>query len=127
MVKRNIVVFLLFFFLLGGVLLEQKYIDDSFINMKTEVLSLQQNIKEENLSDSKQKINSIKKYWDDREFVLSLFVDYKDIDQIGKQIKLIEAHLQNVDFELAFVECELLFHIVKTYYNTVGFDWQNII
>ncbi len=127
MVKRNIVVFLLFFFLLGGVLLEQKYIDDSFINMKTEVLSLQQNIKEENLSNSKQKINSIKKYWDDREFVLSLFVDYKDIDQIGKQIKLIEAHLQNVDFELAFVECELLFHIVKTYYNTVGFDWQNII
>ena len=127
MVKRNIVVFLLFFFLLGGVLLEQNYIDESFINMKTEVLSLQQNIKDESLSNSKQKINSIKKYWDDREFVLSLFVDYKDIDQIGKQIKLIEAHLQNVDFELAFVECELLFHIVKTYYNTVGFDWQNIV
>lgn len=49
------------------------------------------------------------------------------IEQIGRQIELIYAHLNNVDFELALVECELLLHIIKTYYNTVCFDWQNII
>ena len=95
--------------------------------MSEDVESLKIDIKNEELKTSKTKIQDIKTYWQDRELVLSLFVDYKDIDQIGKQIELISAHLQNDDFELAFVECDLLCHIIKTYYNTVNFDWQNII
>ena len=127
MVKRNILVIFLFCALLAGVLLEQNYIDSSFITMSKDVESLKTDIKDEELKTSKTKIQEIKTYWQDRELVLSLFVDYKDIDQIGKQIELISAHLQNDDFELAFVECDLLCHIIKTYYNTVNFDWQNII
>ena len=59
--------------------------------------------------------------------VLSLFVDYREIEQIGRQIELISQHLDNKDFELASVECGLLLHVVETYQNTISFDWHNII
>ncbi len=127
MVKRNVFVVLLFVILLVGVLLEQNYIDNSFESMKENVSSLLDEIENENLDSSTQDVFKIKKYWQDREIVLSLFVDYREIEQIGRQIELIVAHLNNVDFELASVECELLLHIVKTYHKTVCFDWQNII
>ena len=127
MVKRNILFVILFCALLVGVFLEQNYIDTSLQTMETKVGDLQKEIKEENFENCENIINDVTTYWNEHEIVLSLFVDYKDIDQIGKQIKLIDAHLNNVDFELAFVECELLLHIVKTYYSTVNFDWQNII
>ena len=127
MVKRNIIVLCLFAVLLVGVLLEQNYIDNSLKTMETEAIELWDGIEQEQLEFSSNKVLKIKKYWKEKEFVLSLFVDYKEIEQIGRQIELIEAHLDNVDFELAAVECELLLHIVKTYYQTVCFDWQNII
>ncbi len=127
MVRRNIIFLLLFCALLGGVLLEQNYIDSTLFEMEEQIEGLQSDIKDENLSNSSKDIASIKSYWHDKEIVFSLFVDYKDIDQIGKQIELIDEHLTNVDFELAAVECGLLLHIVKTYHSTVSFDWQNII
>ena len=126
MVKRNVIVLCLFAVLLLGVLLEQNYINNSLKTMEKEVFCLREEIETEQ-NNSTQHLLQIKKYWEDKEFVLSLFVDYKEIEQIGRQIELIYAHLNNVDFELALVECELLLHIIKTYYNTVCFDWQNII
>lgn len=127
MTKRNIIVFILFIVLLGGVILEQNYIDASYIMMEKETVVLNQNLEDENLDASKQKIKQINSFWKDREVVLSLFADYRDIEQIGKQINLINSHLENGDFELAKVEAKLLEHIISTYHNTVSFDWQNII
>ena len=127
MVKRNIIVLCLFAALLLGVLLEQSYIDNSLKTMEKETIMLLDEIETEQLDSSSTHVLKMKKFWEDKEFVLSLFVDYKEIEQIGRQIELIEAHLDNIDFELAAVECELLLHIVKTYYQTVCFDWQNII
>ena len=127
MVKRNIIVLCLFAALLLGVLLEQSYIDNSLKTMEKETIMLLDEIETAQLDSSSTHVLKMKKFWEDKEFVLSLFVDYKEIEQIGRQIELIEAHLDNIDFELAAVECELLLHIVKTYYQTVCFDWQNII
>lgn len=127
MTKRNIIVFILFIVLLGGVILEQNYIDSSYVLMEKEINVLNQNLEDENISLSKQKIKQIDSFWKNREVVLSLFADFRDIEQIGKQINLISSHLENKDFDLAKVEAKLLEHIILTYHNTVSFDWQNII
>ena len=127
MTKRNIIVLILFVVLLIGVILEQNYIDSSYVLMEKEINVLNQNLSDENLNLSKQKIKQIDSFWKNREVVLSLFADFRDIEQIGKQINLINSHLENKDFDLAKVEAKLLGHIILTYHNTVSFDWQNII
>ena len=127
MVKRNIVVFVLLLGLLAGVILEQNYIDYSCVKMEQQVRVLETYISNKDLNLAQQQVDYIQNFWKDREIVLSLFADYRDIEQIGKQVQIIKAHLSNKDFELAKVENDLLQHIVKTYHNTVCFDWQNII
>ena len=126
MVKRNIFVIVLFLVLLCGVLLEQNFIDSSLSYLKQESAALCLEIKDNN-ENSIIKTKKMKKYWEEKEFVLSLFVDYKEIEQIGKEIEMIEGYLEIKDFDLALVESNLLNHILKTYHQTVNFDWQNII
>jgi len=127
MVKRDWFIFTLFTVLVVGVILEQVYTDNTYAKMETDISSLQTNIKSSKLEESRKLADSIDDFWNNREVVLSLFVDYRDIEQIGRQLELIKAHLGNEDFELAKVECNLLEHIVKTFHNTIGFNWQNII
>ena len=127
MVKRFIVILVLLVALIGGVITQQIYTDTSLDNVKSEVISLQTDIEQENLEKSEQRTNNLKDYWANVEMVLSLFVDYREIEQIGRQIELISQHLDNEDFVLASVECGILLHVVETYQNTISFDWHNII
>ena len=125
--KKVWVMLVIFIVLIVGVSLEQVYIDKTYNSMINKTTTLQSEILNQNEERSLITIKNIDNYWKEREIVLSLFVDYKDIEQIGRQISLIKSHLNNQDFELAMVECNLLSHIVSTYYKTISFDWQNII
>ena len=127
MVKRVWFVLVLFVVLLGGVIVEQVYTDNTYSKMENDISLLQQTIESAKLENSKTLAANLDDYWSGREVVLSLFVDYRDIEQIGRQLDLIKSHLSNEDLELATVECNLLTHIVQTYHNTIGFDWQKII
>ena len=127
MVRRFIVILVLLVALIAGVIAQQIYTYTSLNNVKSEVISLKTDIEQEDLEKSEQRTNNLKDYWANVEMVLSLFVDYREIEQIGRQIELISQHLDNKDFELASVECGLLLHVVETYQNTISFDWHNII
>lgn len=127
MVKRVWFILSLFAVLLTGVILEQVYTDNTYAKMESDISVLQENIASAKIENSQSLAKRLDDYWSEREVVLSLFVDYRDIEQIGRQLELIKSHLANEDLELATVECNLLSHIVKTYHNTIGFDWQNII
>lgn len=127
MVKRILVIIFLFTALIGTVVFEQIYTDSAIENLMTEASELQIAIDENNLEKSTWHVTKIKHFWEQKEIAISLFVDYRDIEQISKQINLVSSHLENSDFELAKVECNLLLHITKTFKNQVSFDWQNII
>ena len=127
MVKRGFFVLGLFVILMVGVFFEQRFIDLSCETLKTQTQILTQCIESENLEQSKQKCDELKKLWEEKEVVLSLLVDFKDIEKIGSQLTLVSAHLDNQDFDLAFVESKVLFHALKVFGSTVSFDPQNII
>ena len=127
MVKKVWVMLIIFVILIFGVCLEQAYIDNTYKNMEQKTISLQTSILNQDEQKSLNNVEDIDGYWNKKEVVFSLFVDYKDIEQIGRQISLIKSHINNQDFELAMVECNLLLHILSTYYSTISFDWQNII
>ena len=127
MVKKVWVMLIIFVILIFGVCLEQAYIDNTYKNMEQKTISLQTSILNQDEQKSLNNVEDIDGYWNKKEVIFSLFVDYKDIEQIGRQISLIKSHINNQDFELAMVECNLLLYILSTYYSTISFDWQNII
>ncbi len=127
MVKRVWVILALLVVLVTGVILEQIYTDQTYGTMDTQVQELHSAILEGDLESSREIADALDKYWAEREVVASLLVDYRDIEQIGRQIVLVKAHLNNDDLELAKVESTLLKHIIDTYRKTIGFDWQNIV
>lgn len=127
MVKRFWTIISLLVILLSIAIFEEVYTNNVTNDLKTKTNELYENIQSENLTLSSQNAEDLKNYWHNKEIIISMFVDYRDIEQIGKQISLIVSHLSNTDFELAKVECNLLLHMIETFDITISFDFQNII
>ncbi len=126
MTKKIIFLVCLFASLVGVALFEQIYTEDALKEITTEVSSLQSLILEKDLDKSFAKVEEVESIWADKEKIICLFVDYRDIEQIGKQANLVKTHLLNNDFQLAKVECFALQHAIDNFTNMVKFDFFNI-
>ena len=126
MTKKIVFVVCLFVTLVGVICFEQIYTENSLSNITTEVNQLQNYIKTSDLTSCNNQINKIESMWAEREKIICLFVDYRDIEQIGKQANLVKSHLNNQDFELANVECNALMRAIENFSNMVKFDFFNI-
>lgn len=126
MTKKLIAILILVVALAGIVTWEQVYTDNSISSMLGEISTLSTEIENKDLESSKVQAQKIIDKWEKEEAVICLFVDFRDIEQIGKQADLVLSHLENEDFELAKVECNILRRVVETFENMVGIDWQNI-
>ena len=126
MTKKLIAILILVVALAGIVTWEQVYTDNSISSMLGEISTLSTEIENKDLESSKVQAQKIIDKWEKEEAVICLFVDFRDIEQIGKQADLVLSHLENEDFELAKVECNTLRRVVETFENMVGIDWQNI-
>lgn len=126
MTKKFIAILVLVLAVIGVVTWEQIYTNNSISSLLNEVDVLSTEISNENLETSKLQAQKIIDMWEKEEAVICLFVDFRDIEQIGKQADLVLSHLENNDFELAKVECNTLKRVVETFENMVGLDWQNV-
>ncbi len=127
MTKRLIAILVLVLVLFGVVITEQVYTDTKINDLLENVALLESEIIAENLENSKVLAQKVVDMWNEYEKVICLFVDFRDIEQIGRQTDLVLSHLNNGDFELARVECNTLERVIETFNNMVRFDWQNIL
>ena len=125
MTKKILFVLCLFIALVGVISFEQIYTETAIKDMIEKVNVLQTSVVN-NEESSKQQVDSVVKFWADKEKIICLFVDYRDIEQIGKQADLVKSHLGNGDFELAIVECNALLHAIENFSNMVKLDFFNI-
>ncbi len=126
MTKKAIWILALILTLTGLVVWEQVYTDNAIDTMLQDIVILENNIAEQNLEASRAQAQSLIDFWDKKESIICLFVDFRDIEQIGRQVDLVYSHLENSDFELATVECNTLQRVIETFRDMVKFDWQNI-
>ncbi len=127
MTKKAIWILALIFTLTGLVVWEQVYTDNAIDTMLQDIVILENNIAEQNLEASRTQAQSLIDFWDKKESIICLFVDFRDIEQIGRQVDLVYSHLENSDFELATVECNTLQRVIETFRDMIKFDWQNIL
>ena len=123
---RVIILFSMLLFLIGVVVWEQTFIDNTLKEITLKSNQLYASLEEEDLTQSKALANEVHKYWKEREGVISLIEDYRDIEQIGKQSCYIIAYLDDEDFELARSECLQFLHLIKNFSRMVSFDLHNI-
>ncbi len=127
MITKKFWAILVLIIIVGGLAtFEQVYTDQTVATLKTEIATLDTLIDSNNLEQSRVKSQKIIDFWKEKETIICLFVDYRDIESIGKQADLVKSHLENEDFELAKVECNTLQHVVTTFGEMIGFDWHNI-
>lgn len=126
MTKKFIWIIVLVLTLTGLVVWEQVYTDNAINTILNDITILENNIAEENISASQDSARAIIDLWDKKESIICLFVDFRDIEQIGRQADLVYSHLVNEDFELARVECNTLQRVIETFRDMIKFDWQNI-
>ena len=126
MTKKFIWIIALVLTLTGLVVWEQVYTDNAINTILNDITILENNIAEENISASQDSARAIIDLWDKKESIICLFVDFRDIEQIGRQADLVYSHLVNEDFELARVECNTLQRVIETFRDMIKFDWQNI-
>lgn len=126
MTKKAIWILALILTLTGLVVWEQVYTDNAIDTMLQDIVILENNIAEQNLEASRAQAQSLIDFWDKKESIICLFVDFRDIEQIGRQVDLVYSHLENSDFELATVECNTLQRVIETFRDMIKFDWQNI-
>ncbi|MBR7091437.1 MAG: DUF4363 family protein, partial [Clostridia bacterium] len=125
--NRNIFIIILLVALIGIVIFEQVYTDNAMSTFIDESNQLAQTLLDEDEQSSLTLATRLTSFWHSREMLISLFVDYRDIETIAKQAELVEAHLENQDFELARVECGALKLAVNNFSNMVSINWHNIL
>lgn len=117
----------LFLLLTGTVIWQQIYTDTTMNTVIEKAQVLSDNLMRGEVDDAPTQAKEMLDYWHTREVIVSLFVDYRDIEQIGRQADYVLAYVESGDWELARVECEQLLHVTQTFANIVSLDWQNII
>lgn len=123
---KFIAILVLTVLLIGFVTFEQIYTENAMQTLLNKADSLQAEIFDEDLERSKLKARQVAELWGKQESIICLFVDFRDVSEIGKQANLIISHLDNGDFELAKVECNYLRKSIQTFMQIVCFDWQNV-
>jgi len=113
--------------LIFTVVWQQVYTDSTMQVMLEKSETLSNTLMEEDGVTALAQAQEIVDFWDSREVIISLFVDYRDIEQIGRQTQYVLSYIESGDYELARVECEQLNHVADIFYNIVRLDWQNIL
>ena len=126
--KRKIIILLLFLALITGAIMEQIYIKDSINSMQTKIKELEQEIHINFQSDkSFNKVEEIKVFWNEREKVLSMFINYKELKEIVVQISRLQQTMLQGDEENTFIELTVLKNITESTEKVIGFNFQNVV
>ena len=128
MVKRVIIIWLLFALLISGAVCEQIFIQDTVDKIKEKTQTLEQQITVEyNGEPALKTINEMQKFWEDREKILCLIINYKELKDILMQMHRLEQTMLQNDEENTFIELTVLKYQIHGCSNVIGFNIQNVL
>lgn len=126
--KRTICIIAIFLFLISLGVIDLLVVNKTFNNMSKKVSALKQDIyQEESLESIAQTAKEIESYWIKNEKKLTIFLYYRDIDVLGKQVDLVCALLKNDDVENAKTEILQLEYLLKSASKVYKFNFDNLL
>ena len=125
MVKRVIVIWLLFIMLIFGAVWEQIFISQSLEFLEQKIDIIQQNI-----DDTEKALNETKELegiWLEREKILCLVINYKEIKDIITQISVLKQTIESEEQNVVLIELAKLNILSQNCKNIIGFNIQNVL
>ena len=128
MVKKTIVIISLFVLLIAGAICEEIYLSTSIneLAQKTKQIEYYMN-NDFDYTNALKQTKNLELYWQEREQVLCLIINYKEIKDIILQIKRLKQSLEQNQKEDAFMELETLKLTTDNCSNIIGFNIQNVL
>lgn len=117
------------FGLIGLVVAEHIFVTDTINYLKTESISIKEEIFSSDIisTDSlKEKIKSLDENWRQKENTLCLIVNHKDMEKVGEQIEKLKVLIEQDKKDEAEYEVQLLVYFVEGYEHFIAVSFQNI-
>ena len=114
---------------MGLVTVESIFVHSTIDYLKTESISLQTLIRESENIDTKTlqiKLNEFDEKWMEKENVLCLVINHKDMERVGEQIKKLKTLSRQNDKIQAEQEIDLLVYYISGYDHFAKISFQNI-
>ena len=129
--KKLIICCLLTITLMGFCAWEQFYIDSTLDEMLEHIGTVQASVEsnEANLynTDTMEHFTKMQTYWETREATMSMFIDHKNLSQIGQGLARLKASLEENDFTLTITEVYLLQEVTFVCQRISAFNLHNLI
>lgn len=110
---------------------EQFYIDSTLDEMLEHIGTVQASVEsnEANLynTDTMEHFTKMQTYWETREATMSMFIDHKNLSQIGQGLARLKASLEENDFTLTITEVYLLQEVTFVCQRISAFNLHNLI
>lgn len=122
--KRIVCIIVIVCLLVLGAVVEIIYINTSIDNLLFVGQSVVENLKQD--KDEYEKVKQLNDYWDERESNICLFINHKDMELIGQQLKKAQSYLEVGDKKSALFEMEQFNYEVQAFRHVSQFNIQNI-
>lgn len=129
MKTRYVIIMLMFLVLIGLVCAEQIFVRNTINLMKLKVNDLIVEIDSIDAIDNQsvtQKIQDLDYIWMQKEQVLCLIVNHKDMENVGEQIAKLKTLISQNNKQKAEQELDLLNYYIDCYEHFVSISWQNL-
>lgn len=122
--KRIVCILVVVALLVSGSIFEALYVSNTINNLLLVSESVIDGLEKER--NELEKVNALGQYWEEREKYICLFINHKDMEQIGEQIKKAQSYLEKEDKENALYEMKQLNYVVQSFKHISQFNAQNI-
>lgn len=129
MKARIWIIILITFELIGLVVAEQIYVNNTIEYMTTSSMEIYDYIQQNdtiNTNELIEKIDSLDTNWTEKENTLCLIVNHRDMEKVGEQIQKLKVLIRQNKKQEAEFEAKLLVYYVDGYEHFIAVTFQNI-
>lgn len=115
--------------LIGLVVAEQIYVNNTIEYMTTSSMEIYDYIQQNdtiNTNELIQKIDTLDTNWTEKENTLCLIVNHRDMEKVGEQIQKLKVLIRQNKKQEAEYEAQLLVYYVDGYEHFIAVTFQNI-
>ncbi len=129
MVKRLIIIIVLFVSLIGLATYEVISVNNIITSLESMVINLQTEITENknDVSKTSNSVKDVKNYWNKHEEGLCLMFNHKDLSAITDTLSRLDSYVVNNDYDNAIAEINLLKEYSEKNHHIMGFNIQNLL
>ncbi len=124
---RRFLIVLVLLVVIGLGVIDLVIINGTFNSITNQINAIDETYEGEITEELKNKADGLHGYWHEKEHVLNMFVQFRDVEMLGKQIDLVKAMIEYDETEGLNIEISQMQNMVKTVQSVYAFNFYNLL